>query len=187
MHSIKWAVAVVVAGGLLGCGGPQPTIYRVAVERLTQDKIPTSCYRTGNAPTTTPDRTSNMVNQEQWVLWEGVDGAKYLDVGGDINYFMGNAERVDIDGDAIVDDNDDGKDVFTTERVRTESTTEIYTTSATYTFDELGKTLKGTLLLRSNCAGSNCGGTPSCEITLNFSGRKIDTDQFSFYSPSGND
>jgi hypothetical protein len=188
MRSIKWAVASVVVGGLLGCGGPQPTIYRVAVDRLSQDKVATTCYRPGSAPTTTPDRTSNMIDQEQWVIWEGIDGLRYLDVGGNINYGLGQAERVDIDGEAIVDANtEDDANVFTTERVRTDSATEVYTTSATYTFEELGKTIKGTLALRSNCAGADCGGIPSCDVTLNFSGRQIDTDQFSFYTPDGND
>jgi hypothetical protein len=181
---MKWAVAAVMTSGLLGCGGSQPSIYRVAIDRLTPATVPTACYRAGQAPTA-PDKTTNMVDTEQWVFWEGVEDVSYLDIG-DIGYNMGQAQGIDISGDAIQGEkNDDGEYIFKAERTETESATEIYTTSATYTIEKLGETIEGTLALRSACAGTDCGGTPTCDVSLNFVGRKINTDQLSVYDTEG--
>lgn len=186
MRSMKWAVAAVVTSGLLGCGGSQPSIYRVAIERLTVANLPQTCYRAGQAPTTIPDKTTNMVDEEQWVYWEGVEDVSYLDIG-TINYGMGQAQRVNITGDSIQGGKDDDKYVFTAERVETDSATEIYTTSATYTIDKLGETIEGSLALHSACAGTDCAGTPTCDVSLAFVGRKIKTDQLSLYGTEGGD
>ena len=78
MRSLKWAVAVVAASSLLGCGGDQPSIYRVAIQRLTAENTPSSCYRTGQAPTVIADKATNLVDQQQWVIWNGVEDAIYL-------------------------------------------------------------------------------------------------------------
>jgi hypothetical protein len=177
---------VVVTSGLLGCGGAQPSIYRVAIDRLTAANVPAACYRTGQAPTTIPDKTTNMVDEEQWVYWDGLEDQAYLDIG-TINYGLGQAQRVDIDGDSIQGAKEEDQYIFKAERVETESATEIYTTSATYTITELGETLEGTLALRSACAGADCAGTPTCEVSLNFVGRKIKTDQLSIYGTNGAD
>jgi hypothetical protein len=186
MRTFKWAVAVVMTSGLMGCGGSQPAIYRVAIERLTSANVPNTCYRTGQAPTTTPDKTTNVFDEEQWVYWEGVDDQAYLDTGA-INYDMAQAQTVSIPGDSIQGGEDGDQQVFRAERVQTDSVNEVYTTSATYAIDELGETLKGTLTLRSACVGTDCGGTPTCEVSLAFSGRKIKTDQLSIYGINGAD
>lgn len=179
MRSMKWAVAAVAASSLLGCGNSQPSIYRVAVQPVV---VPTTCYRT--APTGTPDTTTNIVDEKQWVIWEGVDNKFYLEPG-TINYPLGESQRVNIGGDAIEGGKQDKQYVFTTVRTQNVSANEVYTTSATYTFDELGKTLKGTLSLHSNCAGSNCNGTPTCDVTTNFSGRQISGDRDIQYGSNG--
>lgn len=186
MRSMKWAVSAVVMSGLLGCGGSQPAIYRVAIERLTAANVPASCYRAGQAPTTVPDKTTNIVDEEQWVYWEGVEEVSYLDTGA-INYGLGQAQRVSIAGDAIQGGKQEDAYVFTAERTETESATEIYTTAATYTIDTLGETLEGRLTLRSACVGTDCAGTPTCEVSLAFAGRKIKTDQLSIYGVEGAD
>ncbi|MBN1209549.1 MAG: hypothetical protein JXB05_32160 [Myxococcaceae bacterium] len=176
MRSIPWAVAVVMTSGLLGCGDTQPSIYRVAIDRLTVQNLPGSCYTSGQAPSPIPDTASNVVNQEQWVIWKGLEDAMYLEPG-DTSYNLGSAASVNITGDAIQGAKQDDNYEFTTERVRTESANEVYTTSATYTIEDLSDTLKGTLRLNSRCTGTDCGNTPSCEVTLNFAGRKIDADR----------
>jgi hypothetical protein len=176
MRFIKWAVAVAAASSLMGCGNSQPSVYRVALDRAV---VPNTCYRT--APTGTPDTTTNLIDEKQWVVWEGLDGKKYLETGS-ISYVLGDAQRIIIIGDAIEGGKDDSKQtVFSTVHTQNQSANEIYTTSAVYTFEELGKTLKGTLALHSNCAGSNCGGTPTCDVTVNFSGRQIDADSSILY------
>ncbi|WP_407740145.1 hypothetical protein [Hyalangium sp.] len=171
---MKWAVAVVAASSLVGCfNNSQPSIYRVAV---TPTVAPSSCYKT--APTGTPDTTTNLVDEKQWVIWEGIDDKFYLEPG-TINYQMGEAQRINITTDAIEGGKQDKQYVFTTVRTQTAGTNEVYTTSATYTFDELGKTLQGTLTLHSSCAGSNCSTTSqtTCDISTTFSGRQISGDQ----------
>lgn len=173
MRSMKWAVAAIAASSLLGCNNSQPSIYRVAVAPAT---VPTTCFKT--APTGTPDTTTNLVDEKQWVVWEGVDDKFYLEPG-TINYTMGEAQRVNIATDAIEGGKNDNKQwVFTTVHTQNASATEVYSTSATYTFDELGKTLKGTLTLHSACAGSNCSTTTqtTCDISLTFSGVEISGD-----------
>lgn len=182
MRSLKWAAAVVAATSFLGCGGNQPSIYRVAVQRLTTENIPSTCYRTGQAPTTIPDKSTNLVDQQQWVVWEGVEDAVYLEPGA-LNYTMGQAERVVISADAIQGAKADGKYTFETVRTLTDSATEVNTTSAIFTVDKLGGTIEGSLALRSQCAGADCNSSPTCDITLTYSGIKIDADQFSFFSP----
>ncbi|HYI03010.1 hypothetical protein [Hyalangium sp.] len=186
MRSIKWVAAVVAVSSLLGCGGSQPAIYRVAVARLVAESVPSSCYRAGQAPTTIPDKSTNLVDQQQWVIWEGLDGTVYLEPG-TINYGMGQAERVVITGDAIQGSKVEDQHVFTSERTQTDSTSEVYATSASYTIDTLGDTLEGSLALHSQCTGADCGGIPTCDITLTFVGRKIDADQFSLYTTNAGD
>lgn len=180
MRSLKWAVAVVAATSFLGCGGNQPSIYRVAVQRLSAENTPSTCYRATQAPTTIPDKATNLVDQQQWVVWEGVEDAVYLEPGS-LNYAMGQAERVVISADAIQGAKADGKYTFVTERTLTD-TDEINTTTATFTIDKLGATIEGSLALHSQCTGTNCNSSPTCDITLTYSGIKIDADQFSLYS-----
>jgi hypothetical protein len=182
MRSIQWTVAAVAASSLLGCFNSQPSLYRVAVEPVAQ-KVSSSCYRANQAPTN-PDTTTNVVDGQQWVFWEGVDDTAYLETG-PINYTLGQAQRIVITGDAIQGTKADGKYTFATERTQTDSTTEVYTTSATYTIDKLGDTLEGTLALHSQCAGTDCAGIPTCDVSVKFVGRKIDTDQISTYEPGG--
>ncbi|WP_224363624.1 hypothetical protein [Hyalangium versicolor] len=188
MRFMNRAVAIVAATtSLLGCGGnSQPSIYRVAVDTLSAQNMPVACYSAGNAPTTITDKVTNLVDEKQWVVWEGIDDTFYFEPG-NINYTLADAHSVVISGDGISGSkNDDGAYVFTSERTQTASANEQYVTSAVYTIEELGKTLKGTLVLTSSCAGSNCAGTPSCSVTLNFSGRKIDGDRyFTYGSGSG--
>ncbi len=180
MRSMKWAVAVVAASSLLGCGNPQPSIYRVAVQAVA---VPSTCYRT--APSGTPDTTTNIVDEKQWVIWEGIDNKFYLEPG-NIAYSLGEAQRINITTDAIEGGKNDNKQyVFSTTRTQTASANEVYTTSAIYTFDELGKTVTGTLALHSNCAGSNCNSIPTCDVTVNFSGREISGDRNIQYGSNG--
>jgi hypothetical protein len=182
MRSITWAVAVVAAASLLGCESSQPAIYLVAVEPVAQH-VPSTCYRPNQAPTNM-DTTTNVVDQQQWVIWMGVDDTAYLDPG-TINYTLGQAQRVVINGDAVQGTKADGKYTFTAERTQANSTTEVYTTSAIYTIDKLGDTLEGTLALHSTCAGTNCSTIPTCDVSVAFAGRKVDTDQISVYDTDG--
>jgi hypothetical protein len=160
--------AVAVAGGLLGCN-PQPEYYRVAIDDAPLNNLPSSCYTSGTAPAPRGD-TLNEV--QQWVLWEGVEDRKYLQVG-QINYALGDADNVNIPGDAIASSGEGDRLTFVAERTLSNPSR---TFRATYTFDQdPGDTLEGSLALSSTCTGTGCD--PNCEASLRFTGRRISADQ----------
>jgi hypothetical protein len=164
-RSMLWAVTTLVAGSLWGCG-QQPRYYRVAIDTAPLSQLPSSCYTSGVVP---PERTTNVVEVGQWILWDGVEERKYLQVG-DIDYELGDAYRLRIsDGDALVSTGEEDKLTFTTERFLFNPTR---TFRAIYTFDELGESPEGTLSLSSQCTGTGCN-QPNCEATLTFVGRRL--------------
>ncbi|HYO55700.1 hypothetical protein [Archangium sp.] len=167
MRSTLWAVAAVMAGGLMGCG-EQPRYYRVAIDRSPLNNLPTSCYRPGTVPT--DDKTNNVVDVGQWIIWDGVEGRQYLQVG-DIDYELGDAQVRIVQGDAIVSTEGD-KPTFVVERTQTNPNR---TSRATYTFNKLGNTLEGTLVLSHACSGGT-GCDPNCEASLGFVGRRLDVE-----------
>lgn len=165
LRSTLWAVAAVMAGGVMGCG-EQPKYYRVAIDRSPLDNLPGTCYRSGTPST---DKTNNMVEVVQWVVWDGVDDRQYLQVGG-IDYTLGNA-RVRIDaGDAIISSADTKTTTFVAERTQTDRVSR-----ATYTFDKEGETIEGTLSLSYACTAAT-GCDPNCDASLHFVGRRLDAD-----------
>jgi hypothetical protein len=175
LRSTLCVVTAVVAGGLLGCGQPQK-YYRVAVDLAPLRNLPASCY---NNNTTPPPQTNTTQDVQQWVMWDGVDGKQYLEVGG-VNYSMGNA-TVSITGDALVSSGDAKKTTFVAERTLVEPSR---TYRATYTFDNegglfAGEIIDGSIALVSTCAAtgtSTCNQPTNCEATLRFSGRKLEAD-----------
>ncbi|PTL79953.1 hypothetical protein [Vitiosangium sp. GDMCC 1.1324] len=167
LRSTIWAVAALMAGGMMGCG-KQPSYYRVAIDTAPLSNLPPSCYRSGTPPT--DDTTSNVVTVDQWVIWDGVDDRKYLQTG-DISYPLGDAQVTITAGDAIVSSADKDKTTFVVERTRTNPSRSL---RATYTFDSLGQTAEGTLALSYSCTGTGCD--PNCDASLHFVGRLLDVD-----------
>lgn len=178
MRSFKWAVAAFALSGLTGCLNSDPELYRVALsaEPATQAA---SCYRNNTVPTNVDAPATNSVDEEDWVLWDGVDDTKYLDVGdGRVSSDnLGNAPNVSIQADAIEGREVDGKLVFSVERTERDSD-ETVVTAATYTFDEVGQTVEGTVTFRSSCTGTGCSDQISCEYSRRFVGRRVDGDRF---------
>ena len=180
LRSTLCVVTAVAAGGLLGCGQPEK-YYRVLVDRSPLNNLPSSCY-VNNTPPPQPQPTNNLQQDvQQWVLWEGTEDRKYLEVGGRINYGLGNAYSVDISGDVIMNQADADKTTFIAERTDVEPNR---TLRATYTFDNegglfQGNVIEGSIALSSTCAPtatSTCNNRPNCEATLRFSGRMVDAD-----------
>ncbi|WP_257457477.1 hypothetical protein [Archangium lipolyticum] len=165
LRSTLCVAMAVAAGGLLGCG-EQPKYYRVAIDRSPLDEVSGACYSSGEGPS---DRTTNVVDVGQWIIWDGVDDRKYLQVG-NINYQLGSSQVL-IQGDALVSTGDAKKPTFTAERTQANPSR---TSRATYTFDKLGETVEGTLALSFSCTGPGC--TPGCDATLRFEGRRLDVD-----------
>lgn len=181
MRSFKWAVAAFALGGLSGCGllgNSDPELFRVALA-AAPDPLPSTCYEGGQAPNTPRDEQTNTVAEQQWVLWDGLDGVKYLDVGNQVEANMAQAPDVELGVDAIEGkENDDGKYVFTAERTDRDTDRTIVT-RATYTFEDIGQTVEGTLTVFSSCAGTACGTNRqlTCEYSRRFVGRRIDGDR----------
>jgi hypothetical protein len=177
MRSFKWAVAALALSGLTGCMNSDPELYRVALaaEPVTQAA---TCYRNNTVPTAN-DQQTNTVTEESWVLWDGVDDVKYLSLNDSLvnTINMGDAPDVRIAVDAIEGTkNGDGKYVFTVERTERD-TDETVVTAGTYTFDEMGQTVEGTVTFRSSCTGAGCNAQVSCEYSRRFVGRRIDGDR----------
>ncbi|HYO65831.1 MAG TPA: hypothetical protein VEU33_07100 [Archangium sp.] len=166
LRSMLCAVGAVMTVGMMGCG-EQPQYYRVSIDRSPLGRMPSSCYGSGTAPTPN-DRTPNPVDVAQWVLWDGVEGQKYLEVN-NIDYDLGDV-RVDIEeGDAIVSTEAD-KPTFTVERMQTGPNR---TSRATYTLDKVGETLEGTLALSYECTGTTGCPVANCSASLPFVGRRV--------------
>jgi len=159
------------------CGGGQPRYYRVAINRSALENLPASCYAGGVVPSTT-DKSTNVVEVQQWSIWDGTDGKLYLVIGDLSGFTLGNAERVRISGEAI----EGGPTSFTAVREQVSSQRTLKTT-ATISFTELGGTAKGILSLNSEMTCTNCG-TPTCGVTLPFSGRKLEADPLMVYTPA---
>jgi len=179
LRSTLCVVTAVAAGGLLGCGQPEK-YYRVVVDRSPLNNLPSSCYVNNTQPP--PGGTTNLQQVvQQWVLWEGTEGRRYLELDGNIRYELGNAFPVSISGDVLTNQADAEKTTFVAERTEVEPNR---TFRATYTFDNegglfQGNVIEGSIALSSTCAPtatSTCNNRPNCEATLRFSGRMVDAD-----------
>jgi hypothetical protein len=172
LRSTLCVVTAVAAGGLLGCGQPEK-YYRVVVDGSPLRNLPSSCYSNNTQPP--PGGTTNLQQDvQQWVLWEGTEGRRYLELGSNISYILGDAFPVSISGDVLTSQADADKTTFVAERTQVDPNR---TLRATYTFE--GNVIEGSIALSSTCAPtatSTCNNRPNCEATLRFSGRMVDAD-----------
>jgi hypothetical protein len=176
LRSTLCVVTAVVAGGLMGCGEPQK-YYRVVVDRSPLNNLPSSCYP-NNTPPAQPQPTSNLQDVQQWILWDGLEGRKYLEAG-TINYALAGT-NLNIGNDAILSTADADKTTFVAERTDIEPGR---TYRATYTFDNEGGLFQGNVIEGSIALSYTCTPTgaftcnrPNCDATLRFSGRQVDAD-----------
>ncbi|HLM42602.1 MAG TPA: hypothetical protein VK458_01990 [Myxococcaceae bacterium] len=176
LRSTLCVVTAVVAGGLMGCGEPQK-YYRVVVDRSPLTNLPSSCYP-NNTPPPQPQPTSNLQDVQQWILWDGLEGRKYLEAGS-VNYSLAGT-NLNIGNDAIVSTPDADKTTFVAERTDIEPGR---TYRATYTFDNEGGLFQGNVIEGSIALSYTCTPTgtftcnrPNCEATLRFSGRQVEAE-----------
>jgi hypothetical protein len=176
LRSTLCVVTAVVAGGLMGCGEPQK-YYRVVVDRSPLNNLPSSCYP-NNTPPTQPQPTSNLQDVQQWILWDGLEGRKYLEAGA-INYSLAGT-NLNIGNDAIVSTAEADKTTFVAERTDIEPGR---TYRATFTFDNEGGLFQGNVIEGSIALSYTCTPTgaftcnrPNCDATLRFSGRQVEAD-----------
>jgi len=178
-------VAVAV-GGMMGCGEPQK-YYRVVVDTSPLRNLPASCYPNNTPPP--PDGTNNLTQDvQQWVLWDGVEGRKYLSVSGATNYSLAGT-GLGLSSEALVNTKDADKTTFVAERTELDPNR---TYRVTYTFDNegglfSGEVLDGSIALSYTCTptGAFTCNRSSCEATLRFSGRRIDAEPMILVGASG--
>lgn len=190
MRSMKFLMAAAAAFAVMGCNAGQPRIYRVAVDESQLKNLPANCYVDNSAPGTTTgsirESDTNIRSEYEWVVWDGVEGKQYLDVGNSAHWEMGDARSIDASGDLIEGENN----VFNWSRTDTQNGDNGYSAvqnlSAVVTFEDLSATAKGTLSLTSKFDCNNCGdlqntkGFRTCgPLSLNFAGRRVDTQRIS--------
>ena len=84
MRSMKFvALGALSLLTLVGCNQGQPRLYRVAIDATPIRTISSpSCFRNNNLPAGRGNRTEQNYRQEdEWVIWSGVDQTEYLDLG----------------------------------------------------------------------------------------------------------
>jgi hypothetical protein len=178
LRSTLCVVTAVAAGGLLGCGQPEK-YYRVVVDGSSLSNLPSTCYSNNTPPP--PGGTTNLLQDvQQWVLWEGTEGRRYLQLDNDITYVLGNAYTIDIDGEVLTNQADADKTTFVAERTQVDPNR---TFRVTYTFDNEGGLFQGNVIEGSIALSSTCAPTatatcnrPNCEATLRFSGRMVNAE-----------
>lgn len=185
------ALAVI---GLAACGSNQPKLYRIALDRTPERTInEPSCFVDGMAPNNGAGTSELNYRQDaQWLIWDGVEGKQYLDVG-TLQFKLGHAPTIDIN-DMI-----EGADkTFAAQRTVTTPRgfySETRQTLITVAFSDLGNSPTGTVVLKAiySCnPGSQLCPVPNpapdrvtCSTILNFVGRLIQASQTEPYTPKG--
>ncbi len=193
MSSLKHvALGVFSLLGLAGCNSGQPRIYRVAVDRSPiNTSLPPSCYRVAqpNGGIVSPVDV-NYRQQEQWVVWEGVEKVEYLDMGS-TSFKLGDSPKIDVT--SLIE----GKEkVFAASHAELKAVADQYTEqrrmTVTVKFDDYSFAPKGTVALKSEYACSGPAGRcptgealpadgANCEGLLSFVARRVDAQQVTFY------
>jgi hypothetical protein len=191
----RMMMAFVAVAALAACNGGQPRIYRVAVDQTPARNVQTAaCWKMQAVPTSFINET-NLLVEEQWVIWDGLDsqGApKYFLDFGRQNFNLGDAPEIDFN--ELISSGVQGQ--FSGQRVRSQQVPGIYTevrqTSITVTFNDLGAAPTGTMSLKAayacqgTCPPENQVNDPrSCEVPLQFSARRIDVSRIAGYSEQG--
>ncbi len=189
MRSLLLVTAVLA---FVGCNGGQPRIYRVAIDdtsikpvSVAQCWLDASSAQQGNLGLFT-----NYFSESEWVIWGGVQGVEYLDLG-EMEWTLGNSQSIKNYG--IIQ----GKErAFTGSRNWEEVVsgpnpsgdmvnyyTHRFLTSVTVSFDNYSFSPTGGIDLRSEyvCVpnSTNCPQTPlrtSCNGSLSFVARLIDAE-----------
>lgn len=168
----------------VGCGDPQPNVYKIAIDTTPLRSLAGSCYEEGAAPEWNGTVT-NIVTEQTWEWWPGLEGNSYLQIGDTGGFNLGDAEDVSINGTIV----GQGK-TFTATRV-TEWTfgefDDTHTETVTVSLkNDPGGVVEGTLTLSSQhtCSPADCG-VYSCEVSLPFVGRRLDLEQNSFVVSQG--
>jgi hypothetical protein len=199
LSSIGLGLGLVVVGGVVGCGAPQPRYFKVAIDPSPLGEITAanaanaSCFVSGASTEVRSSTTLESVRRElEWAIWDGVEGKQYLELPR-LQFELGDSPAIDFSG--LIEGA--AKDLFFLAR-RTDVTQpsvlrikNTVTTSVKITFREMGMAPTGTVDLQSSYA---CTANPdtcpapvaganmrSCAATLNFVSRQIPVTEFSAF------
>lgn len=179
--------------GLVGCNGGQPRIYRVAIDKTPIRTIADpSCFRGNILPSGRGQLSEvNFREEDEWVIWDGVEGKQYLDLGTQ-SYKLGDSPEIRV-ADLI-----EGSDkVFSAQRNEVKpfpgvEATESRQTQIVVTWNDYSFAPTGTIQLtaqyacvagREQCPNPNP--TPdsvSCRSQLNFTARRIEASHITAYN-----
>lgn len=196
MRSMQsFVVAALAFSSLVGCGpAGQPRIFRVAVDVTPVKTLnDPQCFK-GNMP------NQNVIISEQfyrkeaiWVVWDGPDKKQYLDMGTQTSFTLGDSPTIVVDN--LIEGAADGAtSVFhaNKQEQRRDRTIQLRTTDIVTTFDDLGATPMGTIVLNAQfqCQDGQdrCPNEPeqrSCKTQLNFWARRVEVTQTTGYPADG--
>ena len=187
--SIVLAIAS-AALALTACNTGQPRIYRVAVDPSPVLNLPPTCYSNNEIPGgTVRDSVTNWRSEFEWVIWDGVDGKQYLDLGEGETFPLGDAAPISVYGIIEGQDNTFVGTETTSRLPDNNNYSYVRTKTITVTFEDQGTSPKGTVDLVSNYTCTNCAqgeteqkGNKNCSTRLNFAGRRIDASPTTGYS-----
>lgn len=187
MRAVKIVLAAVLAAGAVGCNAGQPRTYRIAVDESPLAQLPPSCYR-NNTVSTLREIGTNVREEHQWMVWDGVENKQYLDIG-KFGVQMGHAEPV-IVGRMIEGQDKSFMGQLVEQKLADPGSSYTYTKtlSLTINFEDMGASPKGSIDASSQYTCTSCTNNDNkvtCAARLSFVGRRIDSAQTTFYGPSG--
>ncbi len=187
MRINKVVLAAAALAVLAGCGASQPRIYMISMDGSPLASLPPSCYL-NNTVSTLREIGTNLREELQWVLWDGVENKQYLDIG-PFSVRLGQADQISV-GSMI-----EGSDkVFSGQLVEQKlpdpnsQYTYTKTLSVIVSFNDLGASPVGSVDLSSQYTCTACTNNDNkvnCAAKLNFVGRRVDGTNYIGFSPRG--
>ncbi|MBX5484212.1 MAG: hypothetical protein IRZ16_20490 [Myxococcaceae bacterium] len=179
--SIALAVAA-TAVALSACNTGQPRIYRVAVDLSPVLNLPPTCFSNNEIPGgTVRQSVTNWRGEYEWVIWDGVDGKQYLDLGEGATFDLGDAAPISVVGVIEGQDNTFVGTETISRLPDNNNYSYVRTKVITVTFNDQGASPTGTVDLNSSYTCTNCAdgeteqpGNKNCSTRLNFTARRID-------------
>ncbi len=207
MNSVKLLGAAFAALAVSACNPGQPRIWRVAFDASAIESlsVPT-CYIGQRIPTFRTQQ-QNYRRDADWIIWDGVDGKQFLDLGNP-TFKLGDSPVLNVED---VVEGDGSTRTFTAQRIRIQAgptqrakiAQETRTSTVVVTWDDYNPAARGTVRLRSEYACQDVGVNldqqcprpermeqpavdgVSCEVTLPFVARRIDVNQNTNYGNTG--
>ena len=188
MRSMKVLFAASAAVLFLACNTGQPRIYKIAVDQSPILTLPPTCYSNNEIPGgTIRYQETNLRQDMEWVIWDGVEGKQYLDLQmGGGSFDLGDAAPITV-AELIEGQDNVFVGTRTTSRLPDANNySYVRTRTVTVTFEDQGATPKGTIDLVSNYTCTNCAqgeteqpGNKNCSTRMNFVGHRVDTQRIS--------